>query len=149
MASEVANNAQEVVNATAAAAAEETKSAVAADAVVIKAAEEASKGDGAATDAAAVAGADGAAAAGAAGDGEAKSADAAAETPAVVAAPAKGCLTVKPTVHKPDFEKDIIYLYQFTRTPLLPSLSPYCLKAETWLRLSGLKYEVSFVVFSP
>ncbi|KAH8304013.1 hypothetical protein KR018_003318 [Drosophila ironensis] len=44
-------------------------------------------------------------------------------------------------VHKANFEKDIIYLYQFSRTPLLPSLSPYCLKVETWLRLVGLKYE--------
>ncbi|XP_017127302.1 failed axon connections isoform X1 [Drosophila elegans] len=44
-------------------------------------------------------------------------------------------------VHKTNFEKDIIYLYQFSRTPLLPSLSPYCLKVETWLRLVGLKYE--------
>jgi len=47
----------------------------------------------------------------------------------------------KPTVHKQNYEKDIIYLYQFSRTPLLPSLSPYCLKVETWLRLAGLKYE--------
>ncbi|XP_014090943.1 failed axon connections isoform X1 [Bactrocera oleae] len=44
-------------------------------------------------------------------------------------------------VHKTNFEKDVIYLYQFSRTPLLPSLSPYCLKVETWLRLAGLKYE--------
>jgi hypothetical protein len=49
----------------------------------------------------------------------------------------------KPTVHKQNYEKDVIYLYQFSRTPLLPSLSPYCLKVETWLRLAGLKYEVS------
>lgn len=47
----------------------------------------------------------------------------------------------KPTVHKQNYEKDIIYLYQFSRTPQLPSLSPYCLKVETWLRLAGLKYE--------
>lgn len=47
----------------------------------------------------------------------------------------------KPTVHKINYEKDIIYLYQFCRTPFLPSLSPYCLKVETWLRLTGLKYE--------
>jgi len=46
----------------------------------------------------------------------------------------------KPAVHK-HFEKDVVYLYQFTRTPVLPSLSPYCLKVETWLRLAGLKYE--------
>lgn len=48
-----------------------------------------------------------------------------------------------PKVHKQDFEQDVVYLYQFCRTPFLPSLSPYCLKVETWLRLAGLKYEVS------
>ncbi|XP_059472139.1 failed axon connections [Neocloeon triangulifer] len=46
-----------------------------------------------------------------------------------------------PKVHKPDFEENVVYLYQFSRTPFLPSLSPYCLKVETWLRLAGLKYE--------
>lgn len=51
------------------------------------------------------------------------------------------------TVHKADFEKDIVYLYQFTRTPRLPSISPYCLKVETWLRLNGIKYEVSILFF--
>lgn len=50
----------------------------------------------------------------------------------------------KVVVHKTAYEKDVVYLYQFSRTPLLPSLSPYCLKVETWLRLAGLKYEVSF-----
>ncbi|XP_031844228.1 failed axon connections isoform X2 [Nomia melanderi] len=45
------------------------------------------------------------------------------------------------SVHKTNFEKDIVYLYQFPRTPVLPSLSPYCLKVETWLRLNGIKYE--------
>lgn len=55
---------------------------------------------------------------------------------------------VKFNVHKLNFEKDIIYLYQFSRTPFLPSLSPYCLKVETWLRLAGLKYEVcAFFLF--
>lgn len=49
----------------------------------------------------------------------------------------------KVVVHKPNYEKDVVYLYQFSRTPLLPSLSPYCLKVETWLRLAGVKYEVS------
>lgn len=58
------------------------------------------------------------------------------------AAKAKPEPPVKYNVHKLNFEKDVIYLYQFSRTPLLPSLSPYCLKVETWLRLAGLKYEV-------
>lgn len=47
----------------------------------------------------------------------------------------------KPTVHKADFQTDVVYLYQFMRTPVIPSLSPFCLKVETWLRLVGLKYE--------
>lgn len=55
--------------------------------------------------------------------------------------PSKPEPPVKYNVHKLNFDKDIIYLYQFSRTPLLPSLSPYCLKVETWLRLAGLKYE--------
>lgn len=75
--------------------------------------------------------ADGGAGGDAAGSGE----------PAAAAAPAKKEKEVKPTVHKANFEKDVVYLYQFTRTPLLPSMSPYCLKVETWLRLAGLKYE--------
>lgn len=61
-----------------------------------------------------------------------------------VAAPAKTeAAQPKPTVHKINFDKDVVYLYQFTRTPLLPSTSPYCLKVETWCRLAGIKYEVS------
>ncbi|XP_066983590.1 failed axon connections isoform X2 [Macrobrachium rosenbergii] len=57
------------------------------------------------------------------------------------AKPKKEAAPPKPAVHKQDFEKDVVYLYQFTRTPVLPSLSPYCLKVETWLRLAGIKYE--------
>lgn len=63
---------------------------------------------------------------------------AAAAAGGATAAPAKANV-----VHHPDYEKDVIYLYQFPRTPVLPSLSPYCLKVETWLRLNGIKYEVS------
>lgn len=51
-------------------------------------------------------------------------------------APKKGA-----TVHKLDYDKDVVYLYQFSRFPTLPSASPYCLKMETWLRMAGLKYE--------
>uniref|UniRef100_A0A1B6MCY9 Failed axon connections n=1 Tax=Graphocephala atropunctata TaxID=36148 RepID=A0A1B6MCY9_9HEMI len=57
------------------------------------------------------------------------------------AAPAPEPQPPKPVVRKTNFEKDIVYLYQFSRTPVVPSLSPYCLKVETWLRLAGLKYE--------
>lgn len=58
-------------------------------------------------------------------------------------APVKEPAPKKPNVHKQNFEKDVVYLYQFARTTSLPSLSPYVLKVETWLRLTGLKYEVS------
>jgi len=51
--------------------------------------------------------------------------------------------TPKFSVKKQNFEKDVVYLYQFSRTPVIPSMSPYCLKVETWLRLAGLKYEAS------
>ncbi|XP_054710544.1 failed axon connections-like [Uloborus diversus] len=47
----------------------------------------------------------------------------------------------KPAVHKTDYEKDVVYLYQFTRCPTLPSASPFCLKVETWLRMAEIKYE--------
>lgn len=47
----------------------------------------------------------------------------------------------KPTVHKADYEKDVVYLYQFSRTKNIPSPSPFCLKVETWLRMAGIKYE--------
>lgn len=50
----------------------------------------------------------------------------------------------KLNVHKANFQQDLVYLYQFARTPLLPSTSPFCLKVETWLRLAGIKYEVSY-----
>ncbi|CAG0879610.1 unnamed protein product [Darwinula stevensoni] len=48
---------------------------------------------------------------------------------------------IKPAVHKEDYEEDVVYLYQFSRTPVIPSLSPFCLKVETWLRMAGLKYQ--------
>ncbi|XP_014612615.1 PREDICTED: failed axon connections isoform X2 [Polistes canadensis] len=58
------------------------------------------------------------------------------------AASAASSAPAKPvTVHKTNYEKDVVYLYQFFRTALLPSISPYCLKVETWLRLNGIKYE--------
>jgi len=62
-----------------------------------------------------------------------------------VAAPAAPVEPPQPkfSVKKQNFDKDVVYLYQFSRTPVIPSISPYCLKVETWLRLTGLKYEVS------
>lgn len=62
---------------------------------------------------------------------------------APAATPVAKVVAPKVTVHKVDFEKDVVYLYQFARTPQLPSMSPYCLKTETFLRLAGIKYQVS------
>nr|XP_027198432.1 failed axon connections-like isoform X2 [Dermatophagoides pteronyssinus] len=57
--------------------------------------------------------------------------------------PTKKTETLKPaiTAHKKDFEKDVVYLYQFTRSATIPSLSACCLKVENWLRMSGIRYE--------
>merc|ERR1711899_331430 len=47
----------------------------------------------------------------------------------------------KPGVHQQDFEEDMVYLFQFTRSPQIPSISPFCLKLESWLKLHGIKYQ--------
>uniref|UniRef100_T1IR42 Failed axon connections n=1 Tax=Strigamia maritima TaxID=126957 RepID=T1IR42_STRMM len=48
----------------------------------------------------------------------------------------------RPNVRKTDYEQDVVYLYQFTRNPVVgPSVSPFCVKVETWLRAVGLRYE--------
>merc|ERR1711981_464031 len=44
-------------------------------------------------------------------------------------------------VHKKDFEKEVVYVYQFSRTSTVPTISPACLKLETWLKLNGIKFE--------
>lgn len=46
-----------------------------------------------------------------------------------------------PPVHKKDFEKEVVYVYQFSRTSAVPTISPACLKLETWLKLNGIKFE--------
>merc|ERR1712088_789967 len=47
----------------------------------------------------------------------------------------------KPVSHVADFEEDMVYLFQFTRSPQIPSISPFCLKLESWLKLHGIKYQ--------
>jgi hypothetical protein len=59
---------------------------------------------------------------------------------AETASPKKAALP-KPTVHKVDYEKELVYLYQFARCPTIPSSSMFCLKVENWLRMSGVAFE--------
>jgi len=47
----------------------------------------------------------------------------------------------KPTTHQKEFEEDMVYLFQFQRSPLIPSISPFCLKLESWLKLHSIKYQ--------
>jgi len=44
-------------------------------------------------------------------------------------------------LQKKDWEKDVVYLCQFPLCPSDRTISPFALKLETWLRLSGIKYE--------
>lgn len=39
-----------------------------------------------------------------------------------------------------DWEKDIVYLVQIPRAGIIPSVSPFCLKLETWLRIADVPY---------
>jgi len=55
--------------------------------------------------------------------------------------PKKEPVAPVPSVHKKDFEADVVYLYQFNRSPVVPSVSPFCLKVESWLKLQEIKYE--------
>ncbi|KAI7686499.1 Uncharacterized protein SSS_02522 [Sarcoptes scabiei] len=65
------------------------------------------------------------------------------EQNSVPGSPTKKSETLKPAlqVHKKDFEKDVVYLYQFVRSATIPSLSSCCLKVENWLRMFGIRYE--------
>ena len=47
------------------------------------------------------------------------------------------------SVLKKDWVKDMVYLYQFKRMSFIPSISPFALKVETWLRLKKIPFESS------
>lgn len=50
------------------------------------------------------------------------------------------------SVHKKDYENNVVYLYQFVRSATVPSLSACCLKVENWLRINGIQYEVCLLL---
>ena len=42
-----------------------------------------------------------------------------------------------PGLQKSDWKKDVVYLCQFYLVPSVRTISPFALKLETWLRISG------------
>ncbi|KAI1705114.1 outer mitochondrial membrane transport complex protein domain-containing protein [Ditylenchus destructor] len=49
----------------------------------------------------------------------------------------------KPSLVKKNWEKDMVYFYQFPRRPFTPNISPFCLKVETFLIHHGIKFEMT------
>ena len=54
----------------------------------------------------------------------------------------------KKSVDTSGYPPDKVVLFQFPRGPGYPSLSPFVLKLETYLRMAGIPYIVSIVVNS-
>lgn len=49
---------------------------------------------------------------------------------------------------KKSYPRDVVVLHQFPYPKAnKPSLSPFCLKAEAWLRVNQIKYQVSLFLF--
>ena len=44
-------------------------------------------------------------------------------------------------LHRPQWERDVVYLVQFPTAPHCRTISPFALKLETWLRACKIKYE--------
>ena len=49
---------------------------------------------------------------------------------------------------KKSYARDVVVLHQFPYPKAnKPSLSPFCLKTEAWLRVNQIKYQVSFLSY--
>ncbi|CAB04302.1 CaDmium Responsive [Caenorhabditis elegans] len=48
----------------------------------------------------------------------------------------------KPDIHKKDYKKDVVYLYQMKRLKNCPNLSPFCMKIEILCRIFKIPYEI-------
>ena len=47
-------------------------------------------------------------------------------------------------LNEPNYKKDLVYLVQPNAAPTIRSTSPFALKLETWLRLTGIPYETRY-----
>ncbi len=46
-----------------------------------------------------------------------------------------------PGLHRPNWDKDVVYIVQFPSAPHVRTISPFALKLETWLRVNKIKFE--------
>lgn len=45
-------------------------------------------------------------------------------------------------LHKKQWQKDVVYFFQFERAPKMANYSPFCMKLELFLKANNIRYEV-------